>query len=73
MDIILFTTAGLIGLWILITMIKFMGVKEFMAGMLFLATLLIVICGILRGAANKAGLVDRELPGVWGVVERVFR
>ncbi len=73
MDIILFTTAGLLGLWILITMIRFMGIKEFLAGMAFFATLIIVISGILRGAANQAGLVDRELPSIWGAIERVFR
>lgn len=73
MDIIFFITAGLIALWILISMIKFMGIKEVLTGVAFVATLVVVVCGVLRGAANKAGLEDRELPGVWGVVERVFR
>ena len=73
MDIIFFMLAGLIALWIVITMIRFMGIKEVLIGVAFMVTLVVVVCGILRGAANKAGLGDRELPGVWGTLERVFR
>ena len=73
MDIIFFLLAGLVALWVLITMIKFMGIKEVIIGMAFVVTLVVVVCGILRGAANKTSLVDRELPGVWGAIERVFR
>lgn len=72
MSIIFFLLAGLIALWILITMIKFMGIKEVITGVVFVATLVVVVCGVLRGSAAKAGLEDRELPGVWGAVERVF-
>ena len=68
-----FMLAGLIALWVLITMIKIMGIKEVLIGVAFVATLVVVVCGVLRGAANKAGLADRELPGVWGTLERVFR
>lgn len=73
MSIIFFLLAGLVALWVLITMIKFMGIKEVIIGMAFVVTLVVVVCGALRGAANKAGLEDRELPGVWGTLERVFR
>ena len=73
MDIIFFVLAGLIALWVLVTMIRFMGIKEVLLGVIFAVTLVVVVCGILRGAANKAGLGDRELPGVWGAIERVFR
>lgn len=68
-----FMLAGLIALWILITMIKFMGFQEVIIGVVFATTLIVVVCGVLRGAADKAGLSDRELPGPWGAVERVFR
>ena len=71
MDIILFTMAGLIGVWIIITMIKFMGIKEFITGVAFIATLFIVVCGILRGAANKVGCKDK-LPAPWSYVESVL-
>lgn len=73
MDITFFMLAGLVALWVLVTMIEFMGLKEFIIGVAFVTTLVIVVCGILRGAANKAGLEDRELPGVCGAMERVFR
>lgn len=73
MSIIFFVTAGLIALWVLVTMIKIMGIKEVIISVAFVATLVVVVCGILRGAANKAGLADRGLPGVWGAMERVFR
>lgn len=63
MDIMFFMLAGLIALWVLITMIKIMGIKEVLIGVAFVATLVVVVCGVLRGAANKAGLADRELPG----------
>lgn len=73
MDIIFFMLAGLIALWVLVTMIKIMGIKEVIIGVAFIATLVVVVCGILRGVSDKAGLEDRELPGVWGTLERVFR
>lgn len=73
MSIIFFVSAGLIALWVLISMIKVMGIKEVVISVAFVITLAIVVCGVLRGAANKAGLADRELPGVWGAIERVFR
>lgn len=72
MDIIFFLLAGLIALWVLISMIKLMGIKEVLIGVAFVATLVVVVCGVLRGATNKVGLADRELPGVWGAIERVF-
>ena len=73
MSVIFFVLAGLVALWVQVTMIKFMGIKELIIGVVFVATLVVVVCGILRGAANKTSLVDRELPGVWGTLERVFR
>ena len=73
MDIIFFILAGLIALWVLVTMIKIMGIKEVIISVAFVATLVVVVCGILRGAADKAGLEDQELPGIWGAMERVFR
>lgn len=73
MDIIFFILAGLVALWVLATMIKFMGVKELIIGVAFVTTLMVVVCGVLRGAADKAGLSDQELPGIWGAMERVFR
>jgi hypothetical protein len=73
MDIIFFMLAGLVALWVLVTMIEFMGLKEVIIGVAFIATLVVVVCGVLRGAADKTGLEDRELPGVCGAMERVFR
>lgn len=73
MDIIFFILAGLVALWVLAAMIKFMGVKELIIGVAFVTTLMVVVCSVLRGAADKAGLSDQELPGIWGAMERVFR
>ena len=68
-----FLLAGLVALCVIVSMIKFMGIQEFIIGVAFVITLVVVVCGVLRGAANKAGLEDRELPGVCGAMERVFR
>lgn len=73
MSVIFFVSAGLIALWVLVSMIRFMGIKEVLIGVAFMTTLVVVVCGVLRGASNKVGLADRELPGAWGAVERVFR
>lgn len=73
MSVIFFVSAGLIALWVLVSMIKFMGIKEVLIGVAFMTTLVVVVCGVLRGAADKVGLADRELPSVWGTLERVFR
>ena len=73
MDIIFFLLAGLVALWVLVAMIEFMGFKELIIGVAFVITLVVVVCGVLRGAADKTGLEDRELPGVCGAMERVFR
>ena len=73
MSIIFFMLAGLIALWVLITMINLMEIKEVLIGVAFMTTLVVVVCGVLRAAADKAGCADKALPGVWGDVERVFR
>ena len=72
MSVIFFVSAGLVALWVLIAMIKFMGIKEVIAGVVFVTMLVVVVCGVLRAAADKAGCADKSLPGVWGAIERVF-
>lgn len=73
MSVIFFMLAGLVALWVLVTMIKFMGIKELIIGVVFVATLVVVVCGVLRSAADKVGRTEEPLPGVWGAIERVFR
>ena len=73
MSVTFFMLSGLVALWGLVTMIKFMGINELIIGVAFVTTLMVVVCGVLRGAADKAGLSDQELPGIWGAMERVFR
>lgn len=73
MTIIFFVSAGLIALWVIVQMLRLMGIREFVTGCLFVCALVVLVCGVLRAASNKAGGAEESLPGPWGDIERVFR
>lgn len=73
MDIVLFILAGIIMLVIAGTLLNSMGLKEFLSGLMFALVLVVLVFGVLRGAANMGGHKDKTLPEPLGALEELFQ